>query len=1094
MDQFMSPPRRRLAIVALEDRTVPVAGALDSTFSGDGTLVLSIPGYSATEAQHVLVQPDGKILAAGQAVAGGVTHPALFRFNTDGTPDTTFDGDGFAIIDVPGGSGGFSGATLQPDGKVVATGGALIGGNFEVLVVRFNVDGSLDSTFDDDGIVLTDASPEDDGARAVALQPDGKVVVVGSDQLAVGSNVTDFLAVRYLPDGSLDTSFDGDGIARVNLGNSGAVATAVLVQADGRVVAAGTSSQSSGNFGFALVRFNTDGSLDTSFDGDGIVLTQPPGFQFEGVRDITQLPDGRLLAAGDAGVGGGVRPTPVLLMYDPDGSLDPTFDGDGMVVTDLPGNGGEITGMAVQVNGKIVASGGLSVPGGLQSIVMRYLKDGSPDTGFGPAGTVVAPGVVATDLAPGNNDEFLSVALDPLGNVVAAGTIGNSADLTLARYLGDPPTTVGDQYATDEDVPLHVAAPGVLANDTVISSSFHAQLVQGPAHAPAFTFNPDGSFDYMPAANYNGTDSFTYRLVGGTVSSPTATVNLTIHPVNDPPVAADDAYQLPRLVPPTLSVAAGQGVLANDTDVEGDPLTAILVSPPAQGNLDFHADGSFEYTFPSTLIGSVTFTYKANDGLVDGPPATVTLTRPPDQPPVAADDAYQLPRLLPPTISVAAGQGVLANDTDAEGDPLTAILVSPPAQGTLDFHADGSFDYAFPRTLIGSVTFTYKANDGLVDGPPATVTFTRPPDQPPAAANDSYALPFASPVAVPAGLGVLANDSDAEGDPITLTLVSPPAVGTLTFNADGSFSYAFPPDLTGPVTFTYQVADPAFSGNTATVTLTRQGLTDVSNGKLTIIGTGGSDVFRLRPAGTGIAVEEQTALGLTRSVFHAPRGTPRIKQIEIDLGPGNDRLDATALRLPVRVVGGAGDDVIQTGSGADTIFGDATDGTGTGVDVIESGAGNDTVTAGSGGSFIDAGAGNDLVTVIGGSNWVQGGAGNDVLLGGTGADVLEGGAGKDLLVGGLGADILDGGNGNDILFDGTVAVANPGSDSLAAILAAYVPTRKSVLANLSARLSVTPDTAAVDSLTGGVGTDWFWSADGLDVLDVRPNEPHNAVA
>jgi Ca2+-binding RTX toxin-like protein len=239
-------------------------------------------------------------------------------------------------------------------------------------------------------------------------------------------------------------------------------------------------------------------------------------------------------------------------------------------------------------------------------------------------------------------------------------------------------------------------------------------------------------------------------------------------------------------------------------------------------------------------------------------------------------------------------------------------------------------------------------------------------------------------------------------------------------------------------------------------------------------------------------VERLSPLGIVRQVYRAPAGTPRISRVEVDLGPGNDRFDSTALGLPVRVVGGAGDDVIYTGRGNDTIFGDATDGTGTGADVISSGPGSDTVTAGSGGSFIDAGAGNDFVTVAGGSNWVQGGRGNDVLVGGTGNDVLEGGAGKDLLVGGLGADVLDGGAGSDILFDGTVTLTSPGTDSLAAILAAYNPTKHAVLVGLSARLTATSD-AFADSLTGGAGTDWFW-ASGPDVLDRLGTEPLNAVS
>jgi len=140
--------------------------------------------------------------------------------------------------------------------------------------------------------------------------------------------------------------------------------------------------------------------------------------------------------------------------------------------------------------------------------------------------------------------------------------------------------------------------------------------------------------------------------------------------------------------------------------------------------------------------------------------------------------------------------------------------------------------------------------------------------------------------------------------------------------------------------------------------------------------------------------------------------------------------------------------------------------------------------------MITARAGNDQVTVAGGTNRIEGGAGNDVLVGGTGADALFGDGGKDLLSGGPGSDVRDGGPGNDILFDGQVAVTNPATDSLARVLAAYVPSRP-VLTALTRRLSVTPDATGLDGLFGGLGTDWFWSPGSPDTSDRRPTEPLN---
>lgn len=360
----------------------------------------------------------------------------------------------------------------------------------------------------------------------------------------------------------------------------------------------------------------------------------------------------------------------------------------------------------------------------------------------------------------------------------------------------------------------------------------------------------------------------------------------------------------------------------------------------------------------------------------------------------------------------------------------------------------------------------------------------------PVGGDDQFAVPFASPLQVPAP-GVLANDSDPDGDPVTISIVSQPAIGNVTLDQDGSFVYAFPVDLVGSVTFTYQIADAGGPGNVATVTLTREGIVHVTNGVATVIAGGGADNVRLRPAGRGVTLEMQRVGIFTRQTILPNIGTARLTSVDVYLGPGSDWLDASALTIPVRAVGGAGDDVLRTGKKNDTVFGGEADGTGTGRDVIETLGGSDTVTAGSGGSYIDAGAGNDLVAVLGGANWVEGGAGNDILLGGAGTDVLFGGAGKDLLAGGAGADLLVGGSGADILFDGSVAVADPINDSLTKVLAAFNPRRYPVLVGLTTRLSVTPDAGAADTLTGGAGMDWFWSSDPVDVLDLAIGEPKN---
>src|SRR5258708_39216638 len=141
--------------------------------------------------------------------------------------------------------------------------------------------------------------------------------------------------------------------------------------------------------------------------------------------------------------------------------------------------------------------------------------------------------------------------------------------------VNDPPVAVNDSYTTAEDTTLNVSAPGLLANDSdVDGDSLNALLVGQPTHG-SLTLNSNGSFSYTPATNYNGTDSFTYKANDGKADSNVATVTITVTAVNDPPVAANDSYSTAE---DTALTVSAPGVLGNDTDVDGDPLTAVLVS------------------------------------------------------------------------------------------------------------------------------------------------------------------------------------------------------------------------------------------------------------------------------------------------------------------------------------------------------------------------------------------------------------------------------------------------------------------------------------------------------------------------------------
>ncbi|MBM4035010.1 MAG: tandem-95 repeat protein, partial [Planctomycetes bacterium] len=188
---------------------------------------------------------------------------------------------------------------------------------------------------------------------------------------------------------------------------------------------------------------------------------------------------------------------------------------------------------------------------------------------------------------------------------------------------------------------------------------------------------------------------------------------------NSVPTAADDAYTTNEDTP--LSVPA-PGVLGNDTDPESDPLSAILVAPPAHGSVTLNANGSFTYTPTANYHGPDSFTYKASDGWAESNVATVGLiVGSVNDPPIASSDAYQTNQNQ--ALNVAA-PGVLANDTDADGDTLTAILDAVPAHGSVTLNANGSFTYTPTTGYSGTDSFTYEAYDGTTLSNETTVTIT----------------------------------------------------------------------------------------------------------------------------------------------------------------------------------------------------------------------------------------------------------------------------------------------------------------------------------------------------------------------------------
>jgi uncharacterized delta-60 repeat protein len=373
----------------------------------------------------------------------------------------------------------------------------------------------------------------------VVIQSDGKIVAAGSTN-PPSSSASDFALVRYNADGSLDSTFGTGGVVDTNLGPSDAGVRGLALQTDGKLVAVGTTSTSGGNFHLAVLRYNTDGSLDTTFGSGGEVLDNfpngNPGGSDDSANAVVLQPDGKIVIVGSF-VDSTQRGDAGLARYNSDGSPDTSFNGSGKQTLIVPnGVNDGLNAVALQSNGQIVAAGSNGVPGGSYLIVARYNADGTIDTGFGSSG------ITSTKFTTGGNDGASSVLLQSDGRIVAAGTAnagGSNSNFSLARYIGgtaaDAPLT-----ATGTTVSPTAGAPftGIVASFTDADpasnvSQYTATITWGDGNTSAGTIaaNSSGGFNVTGTNTYAAAGTYTITVqisdVGGATATATSTANVT---------------------------------------------------------------------------------------------------------------------------------------------------------------------------------------------------------------------------------------------------------------------------------------------------------------------------------------------------------------------------------------------------------------------------------------------------------------------------------------------------------------------------------------------------------------------------------------
>jgi uncharacterized delta-60 repeat protein len=367
-----------LTTIAMALATITIAqqpGDLDTSFSGDGKQT-ALFGWYSDVGRSVAIQSDGKIVVAGEI--GDVVEPqwAVIRFDAGGALDGKVITDFDTLPNGPEESP--HSVAIQPDGKIVVAGSQWwngIGATSDFALARYHDDGTLDSSFSTDGMVITDLGFGDHGFQMV-LQPDGKLVVAG--QATVNPSHVDFAMARYRSDGSLDSSFDADGKVITDFDSSLDYGSAVAIQADGRIVLAGQSDS-----GFAVARYKADGALDSTFSLDGKVTTAfpCPGYGF--ARSIAIQSDGRIVVAG--GCGGYLRDF-ALARYNSDGSPDSSFSNDGQLTTAIGAGMDYVNSVVIQSDGKIVVAGMSESPTFWDFALARYSADGTLDSTFNADG------------------------------------------------------------------------------------------------------------------------------------------------------------------------------------------------------------------------------------------------------------------------------------------------------------------------------------------------------------------------------------------------------------------------------------------------------------------------------------------------------------------------------------------------------------------------------------------------------------------------------------------------------------------------------------------------------------------------------------
>ncbi|HYC44527.1 MAG TPA: hypothetical protein VED01_03485 [Burkholderiales bacterium] len=1033
------------------------------TFTIAGTLTTSIGTFDFGEA--VLIQPDGRILVAGRTVTGENTFTVV-RYNADGTLDTTFDGDGKVTTSVRAGAQNeVHDMALQSDGKIVVV-GSVDNSNAEMQIVRYNPDGSLDTSFGGDGRVTTAVGTGHDVAQAVIIQADGKILVGGRSDLDPSTSA--FALVRYNSDGSLDTTFDGDGKVVTPVGVRGGEATGMVLQPDGKIVLSGYAADASpsGGLDFALVRYNTDGTLDSTF-GTGGRVTGP--IATHAAAGVTLQPDGRIIAVGESVVTISSGSFAVA-RYNTNGSFDSTFGGTGVVQTPVSTGNDVAWDVVVQPDGRIVVVGDAGSPPDFA--LVRYNSNGTLDATFG------AGGKLTTDF--GTSDRAHAVALQADGRIVVAGArydeTAPHADFALARYNSDGSLdrSFGPLVDSLEGAATYLEnGPAVVLDRDV--QIYDAELAAQGNYGAAT----------LSVARHGGANAQDVFTATGSLAGLTQGAALVYSGVTLGTVTVNSGGTLVLTFNSSATQTRVNGVLqsiayANSSDAP--PAAVELDWIFTDGNTGAQGTGGAASALGSTIvtIGAINDTpvFAALGGGVSYTEGNAPVVLDADVGVLDAELSAQ-GSYTGATLRLVAHSGANAMDVFSGTGALDALTEGSPLVysgvivGTVTTNSGG--------TLV--LTFNGNATQARVNGVLEAIAYSNISQTPPSSRLIDWHFSDGNTGAQGSGGARVASGST------DVTIVFQPAA---------LWSELVDGHVIGPV-------DPASR-------ILRFDDTSISAASVQVTPDGASTLFS--HLGKTVTVQIDVAAITARNIAFADGSMLLVGDATTAVandgaanalsgGAGNDQL--IGLGGNDALFGGGGDDLLIGGAGADDLDG------GAGFDTASYGAAPTGVVARLSGPAQNTGealgdsyasiegligsAFNDTLVGNNGMNRLQGIGGDDYLQGIAGNDIVTGGAGNDRLEGGVGADMLDGGDGSDyaayyyaagaVTADLANAAGNTGEaafDSYASIEGLIGSVFNDVLSG-DASANIIGGLAGNDRIAGRGGNDGLLGLDGDDTLD-----------